>query len=84
VTSFGEFSPFWAIVFFGQFFNDITEESKSFMLFYPRQKGCISFDKTKWVWLHILGDFVKISSGHPYAERPAECKTFFRMFVSNA
>jgi hypothetical protein len=64
----------WASVYFEQFFL-ITESAWSFVLFFPRYKFSIDFDK-KWLRLHFSWFFHKLIWS-PWVEVPAKMNLFF-------
>jgi hypothetical protein len=44
----GEVSPYWEMIYFGQFFK-YRSITKIWATFFTREKLCITFDK-KWAW----------------------------------
>jgi hypothetical protein len=59
----GRIFAYWAIVYFGQFYENYKRIPNFLGNFFPPQKLCINFDKK--VLGHSLGDSFKNSSGHP-------------------
>jgi hypothetical protein len=63
VTRLGEFSTFWATVFFGQ-----IQKLPKFSGYFFHGKRCVLI-LTKNGFGHVLGDFLTNSSGHPGFDR---------------